>query len=461
MKRLSALLATVVLLPLSLHAQLDNFDDGNLDDWTQSDVLAALGGKASLFTLTDENTFRLQTFPSPNPEALGASRAGIFYESQPYTDVTAIVDVVDWDPDLPQDVGILVRASEIGLGTTTGYALTYDVDEQAVYLSTLTQEAPATIATEPLPMLPDRSYRYLLSAIGDQITAVITESARPDAPLLTLTVEDTSFTSGVNGLFTNSGTADGTTDATFDNFSAFDPAAPLTPRQITSLDRSDGNVSIGFQVPIQTGSNFFLESSVDLQNWSIVNENRVPVGQPHGQIQIEDDGTPDRFFRLRDVPPRFSTDFESGADGWTTTIASGTTEWELGTPAAPDLTSARSGANAYGTDLDGPYDNSASSSLRSPLIDLEGIGQPELSFWYFVDVTEGAEGVQLQILDEGGDALFTREEIFWTATESWTEFRLTIPTNAREQKVMFQWNLLSDPSGPNGSGFFLDDVEVD
>jgi subtilisin-like proprotein convertase family protein len=84
----------------------------------------------------------------------------------------------------------------------------------------------------------------------------------------------------------------------------------------------------------------------------------------------------------------FSTDFESGAAGFT---HSGTAdEWELGTPAtaatstSPPVAAfigANSGVNAWKTDLDSPYDVSSSQDLISPPINLAGLSAPIRANW--------------------------------------------------------------------------------
>ena len=135
--------------------------------------------------------------------------------------------------------------------------------------------------------------------------------------------------------------------------------------------------------------------------------------------------------------------------------------WELGQPRARELMVAHSGVQAYGTDLDAPYADGATIALRSPVIDLTGELRPELSFWYFVDVTEGQEGVQVNYLDEAGTVLVGIDEIFWTKTDGWTLYEETIPEVARGRKIMIEWLFRSDGESPNGQGFFLDDVMID
>lgn len=84
----------------------------------------------------------------------------------------------------------------------------------------------------------------------------------------------------------------------------------------------------------------------------------------------------------------YSTDFESGAAGFT---SSGTAnEWELGLPATVATTTANpvaafnscaSGTNCWKTDLDGTYDASSSQDLLSPNINLAGLQPPVLVRW--------------------------------------------------------------------------------
>ncbi|MEQ1920895.1 MAG: CHRD domain-containing protein [Pyrinomonadaceae bacterium] len=84
----------------------------------------------------------------------------------------------------------------------------------------------------------------------------------------------------------------------------------------------------------------------------------------------------------------FSTDFESGAAGFT---HSGTAdEWELGLPATLATTTANpvaafnscnSGVNCWKTDLDNTYDISSTQDLLSPAINLTGISAPITVTW--------------------------------------------------------------------------------
>jgi len=84
----------------------------------------------------------------------------------------------------------------------------------------------------------------------------------------------------------------------------------------------------------------------------------------------------------------FTTDFESGAAGFT---HSGTAdEWQLGTPATAATTTANpiaafttcnSGVNCWKTDLTGTYNISSNQDLLSPNINLAGLSAPIVVTW--------------------------------------------------------------------------------
>ncbi len=84
----------------------------------------------------------------------------------------------------------------------------------------------------------------------------------------------------------------------------------------------------------------------------------------------------------------FTTDFESGAAGFT--HAGAQDEWELGLPATVATTTANpvagfstcnSGVNCWKTDLDNTYNASANNDLLSPNINLAGLSPPVVVTW--------------------------------------------------------------------------------
>ncbi len=229
--------------------------------------------------------------------------------------------------------------------------------------------------------------------------------------------------------------------------------------------RVDDMVSIDFTTPSPT-SDHLLEMSTTLlaNDWSVVQDATLTSENDLFNLTAVRPEAPAAYFRVAMLPPPplFFEDFESGAEGWVATTNQGTSEWELGTPAVEGLMEAWSGEQVYGTDLDGLLEAGTQATLRSPVIDLTGVARPRLSFFYYVDTTEAAEGVRINIYNETGDtALYETpvDEILWGKTDTWTQFGLTIPEAARDQPIIVEWELLVDDGGE--AGFYLDDVEVD
>ncbi len=103
-----------------------------------------------------------------------------------------------------------------------------------------------------------------------------------------------------------------------------------------------------------------------------------------------------------------SDDMESGAPGWThASLSTEPDEWELGSPAAGPP-SAYSGANVWGTDLDGLYERGADLALISPPIDLTGKLTATLSFKHWYDIFSSGppngldDGAFVEVSPDGG-----------------------------------------------------------
>src|SRR6266700_6616496 len=108
----------------TLQAQSDNFNDGNDTGWTRYSPFDPFGAPAE-FSFPN-GAYRIQGALSPAPDQLGPARAGSLRQDVVYTNFYIAVDVIDWDDSVRQAFGILARINNFGLGTTTGYAFTYD-----------------------------------------------------------------------------------------------------------------------------------------------------------------------------------------------------------------------------------------------------------------------------------------------------------------------------------------------
>ena len=231
---------------------------------------------------------------------------------------------------------------------------------------------------------------------------------------------------------------------------------PLPVPNITSVSVA-ADVAVAFTTP-DAEANHVLQQSLDLIQWSdligakLSNEGEVfsfNIARPAG---------PTSYFRVGILPPPplFYDGFEGGLqEGWEAAEpwATGTTSTGPGAAFAGD--------NVYATNLEGAFPDLVQASLKSPVVDLTGVTRPKLTFQYYIDATEGSEGVQLKYLNADGSELFVEEDIFWGQSDGWQQYRKTIPSAAQDQPIRIEFLLLSDDSGPNGDGFYLDDFTID
>ena len=145
-------------------AQSDDFNDGDDSGWVRLDPLTEAGAPAGSFTFPDGG-YRVARGPSPSPEELGAARVGSHRpDIVQQGDFFLSIDVTGWDDAEDQNIGLLAMISEPGLGSTTGYALTLDTSERALYLSFVDLEAPSTLSTVELldSVSPEVGFRLVL-----------------------------------------------------------------------------------------------------------------------------------------------------------------------------------------------------------------------------------------------------------------------------------------------------------
>ena len=229
-------LAGWLLAAPPLHAQFDDFADGNDAGWTRYDPLGGLGAGPIAHFSFPNGGYRIRSAESPNPALAGPSRAGSLRLDTIYTGFCVTVDVIDWDPLLEQSFGLLARVQpNPGLGTTSGYVVTYQPDDQDLQISRIDDEAPTDISGFfPVSLELGRSYRFLFMGDGDYLEARVYELPNLLDPLISVVAFDDTYSSGHCGLvvYDHSESMLLTTDATFDNFQATDltpPALEIVP----------------------------------------------------------------------------------------------------------------------------------------------------------------------------------------------------------------------------------------
>ncbi len=200
----------------------DDFNDGNDTGWTRSSPLAGFGA-GGVFTFPSGG-YSISAPASPNPLALGPGRAASLRNDVSQTQFEVYADLVDWDTSKPAMVmGVLARVGSFGLGTTTGYGLVYT--NGSLLMTRIDAEAGTTIATTPVTISIANDYRIRFTGDGSSLAGQLYDLAAPTIPIASVSFTDTTYASGVPGVFVydGSGTGNTTATATFDNFSASVP----------------------------------------------------------------------------------------------------------------------------------------------------------------------------------------------------------------------------------------------
>ncbi|MFT4548770.1 MAG: hypothetical protein ACI8XO_002348 [Verrucomicrobiales bacterium] len=211
----------VSTLSLSAFAQDDDFNDGNSEGWSELAPLAAVGVTAT-YTFPEGNRYRLQSAPSTNEDAFGPARMGSIREDVSYTDFYQFVDVVEMDETLDQNIGMLARVSDVGLGTTDGYGLTYNPTEQSMFLTAITNEAGTTVGMVDAPVAPGEPVRLVFQGVGDSFKCELYRLSDLETPVATIEETDSTYGEGFSGILLTSDPADTPigVDCTFDNYLA-------------------------------------------------------------------------------------------------------------------------------------------------------------------------------------------------------------------------------------------------
>lgn len=279
-------------------AQSDNFDDGNDNGWTQLSPLSGFGAGGT-WSFPGGNSYRIQAPPSPNEDKLGPARAGSYREDATYTDFYVSVDLIDWDAVEDQNIGILARMSQPGLGTLDGYAATCNPFEGKFYVSIILDEATdSNILDGDLVMNNSEDYRLVFQGDGMDLRFDIFNLTDLLNPIATLETSDPTYTDGFCGIFSAVDTHDipHSVDVTFDNYVA--AAAEPVAVGITDFQIVDDMVTIEFLSKI--GRNYSIETTDDPASDPWIEETDLSADngdRTTASFPASDD--PRRFYRVR------------------------------------------------------------------------------------------------------------------------------------------------------------------
>ena len=274
---LTALAAGLALLGGSSDAlaQADNFNDGTdtapTVNWIHVDPINTASGGASVPNTYDASTFQYHLIADASSGALGAGPARTFsYPADIYTDFYVSVDLVDWSVATAQAIGVVARVSDVGPGTTDGYAFGIAsggiILPGASYVRILRIEnestkdvrgsGPAGDSVMPIPDLdPLKDYRMVFMGKGTALEARLYELPNVTTPIAVVkgnTAGDAIIlTSGASGMVGfGLATAFGV-DMTFDNYYA-SARCPMTITDMVVVD----NFNDGTDTSITAGLNW-------------------------------------------------------------------------------------------------------------------------------------------------------------------------------------------------------------
>ncbi len=271
-------------------AGTDDFNDGNDTGWTRYAPLSSFGAAAT-YTVTS-GVYHITSAPSPNEGALGPARAGAV-RPEILSTFYVSVDLVDWNPAEDTSLGILARVSQAGLGTTDGYAFTYQGKDLDVQLSRVDNEAPVNLSGAlDLTLTPGGSYRMVFFGVGNYLEGRIYDLANLMTPLVTAVAFDDTYPAGSCGLLVF---ADENTRAAagFDNYCAHDGGIPAP-----LLTIGGGELRLAWDALSSLGYN--AEWSVDLGQWFPLSVQGVENGDYfYREDFFPGAGSPLSFYRLR------------------------------------------------------------------------------------------------------------------------------------------------------------------
>jgi len=186
------------------------------------------------------------------------------------------------------------------------------------------------------------------------------------------------------------------------------------------------------------------------------------------------------------VSPDWLDDMELGPAPWTAATSGGIDEWEWGSPSVTGPLTCFSGAACWGTDLTGTYDVGFDASLYPPAFDLTAVSSAELSFAHWFEIAGDSppnsadDGAFLEASSDGGiswskltptagqpyqetmdgSAPYPGGAAFGQQSGGWVLSRVDLsPYSGSILQVRFRlWD--DTPIGPNGAGWYVDDVRL-
>lgn len=240
-----------------LAAQSADFNAGTDSQWTHYS-LPDYGAAKYTFPADDAGGKAYRIYAPPtgdDPWAMGNARAGSLRTDATYAGrFTVGADVLAWNAVWQQETGLLYYLSEVGLGTTDGYAATYSSAYRNLYITLIEDERDAGTVGElrGIALDPTHQYRLVVSSHdGSTLLFQLFDKVDLVNPWCSIVCEDENrtYASGFCGLFVWERTYPSSVagaEATFDNYQAFLPTAGAMPATVTDLSPQPGGKAAAF-----------------------------------------------------------------------------------------------------------------------------------------------------------------------------------------------------------------------
>ena len=258
-----------VLSPITSNSQTDDFDDGNDNGWTKVNTLAGQGVSAS-WGFPNNNSYSV-AMEGHGIEALGSPRAGSFIQDVTYENFYMAVDI-NFDPSIDQNMGILARVKEPGLGTLDGYGAVYnprDADPGGrLYILNINDEAGNVMAEADIEGDVDENLRIVFRGKGPELKTELYTQEDLLNPVAMVEVFDESHESGFLGVFSVSDSVSTPIDVTFDNYIA----AEEEPYRFELIGATIEGNEMTIEFYSKPGIIYSIEESGDLKLWEEIDD---------------------------------------------------------------------------------------------------------------------------------------------------------------------------------------------
>lgn len=242
-----------------------------------------------------------------------------------------------------------------------------------------------------------------------------------------------------------------------------------------SRDDANNSVSLTFTSVVGATYKVLAKSSVDDAEWMEVLTDIA--GEPETTtVTVANADAAASFYVISGSAPPVSTaiffdDFENGKGDWDTGATEGSDQWEVGEIDKPGIDGAFSGSNAFATGLTGNYEDSTTTYLRSPVIDLTDVNSAVFSFQTSFRVEDTIDFCNVRIVDENGEEILDGggfpvisliDFISFTGSsgDGWKKVSKPIPNEALGTKIRIEFQLVAD-SSENDAGWSIDDMTVE